>query len=78
MGSRDSCTIFNEDFFFNLNLKNYDLIILWQSPQIMNKLSQKFKKELKKDTLVCSYYFKIPDLNEIHNKDKACLRDLTD
>ncbi len=67
-GLGDICTIFNEDFF-KINLSKYDLIVLWQSPQIMSKLSQKLKIELKKGTVVCNYYFKIPDLNEIHNKD---------
>lgn len=67
-GLGDKCTIFNEDFF-NINLSKYDLIVLWQSPQIMSKLFHKFKKELKKGTVICSYYFKIPGLEEIHKKD---------
>ena len=62
------CTIFNEDFF-KINLNKYDLIVLWQSPQIMSRLSVKFKDELRKDTLVCSYYFKIPNLNEIFSSN---------
>ncbi len=65
----DKCKIFNEDFF-NSNLSKYNLIVLWQSPQIMNRLSIKFRNELKKSVLVCSYYFKIPDLDEVYEADK--------
>jgi len=65
----DKCKIFNEDLF-KINLNKYDLVVLWQSPQIMTRLSHKFKKELKEGSLVCSYYFKIPDLDEVYEADK--------
>ncbi|HPD73996.1 MAG TPA: class I SAM-dependent methyltransferase [Patescibacteria group bacterium] len=67
-GLGDKCKFFNEDFF-KINLNKYDLIVLWQSPQIMSKLSTKLKNELVKGTLICSYYFKIPHLDEMHKKD---------
>lgn len=53
------CNIFNSDFL-KAPLSDYDLVILWQSPQIMGKLSEKLKKELKPGTIVCSYYFYLP------------------
>lgn len=67
-GLEGFCTIRNEDLF-NVNLNKYDLIVLWQSPQIMKRLENKLKKELKPGTVVCSYYFAIPGLkNEtVHN-----------
>ncbi len=51
--------IFNQDLF-KKNINEYDLVILWQSPQIMKRLKNKLTKELKPGTVVCSYYFAIP------------------
>lgn len=57
------CNIYNNDFF-KTSLSDYDIVILWQSPQIMGKLSEKFKKELKPGTIICSCYFYLPKLTE--------------
>lgn len=58
----ESC-IYNSDFLKE-DLSKYDLVILWQVPTIMNKLSLKLTKELKPDSIICSYYFKIPGIKE--------------
>lgn len=50
-GVENLCNIYNGDFL-KTSLSDYDLLILWQSPQIMEKLSEKFKNELKSGTIV--------------------------
>ncbi|NMB69847.1 hypothetical protein GYA27_01420 [candidate division WWE3 bacterium] len=60
--------VFNTNFL-KYNLSDYDLVTLFQIPYIMPKLKNKLLKELKPNSLICSYSFKIPGLNEVqeHN-----------
>jgi hypothetical protein len=47
--------------FFKANLKEADLIFCYLFPEIMEKLSEKFKKELKKGTKIFSLSFPLPN-----------------
>ncbi len=62
----NKCEILRQDLF-ETDLSKYDLVLLWQSPQIMKKLGDKLKKELKPGTVICSYYFAIPGFKKVVN-----------
>jgi SAM-dependent methyltransferase len=47
------------DNFFNQNVKNADVIIVYLIPKTLNKLLPKFKKELKKGTRIVSFVYEI-------------------
>jgi hypothetical protein len=57
------CTIYNSDFF-KTDLSQYDLIILFQTPYIMQRLQNKLVGEVKHGSVVASYCFKLPSRNE--------------
>ena len=60
---QNKCKVYNKDFF-KFDISEFDLIILWQVPHIMGKIEKKIKDELKPGTVVCSYYYKIPEIKE--------------
>ena len=60
----DKSMVFNKNFLKH-NLSDYDLVTLFQIPYIMPKLKSKLSQELKPNSLVCSYCFRIQGLNEI-------------
>ncbi len=47
--------------FWNINLGEYNKIVLFQFKTIMHKLSKKFSKELKSGTKIISHFWKIPE-----------------
>ncbi|PTD93716.1 hypothetical protein C9439_06625 [archaeon SCG-AAA382B04] len=47
--------------FFNLNLKEADVVILYLSPRVNEKLKPKLEKELTSGTVVISYQYKLPN-----------------
>lgn len=47
--------------FWNTNLKQYDVIVMFQFYTIMKKLQKKLVKEAKKSARIVSYYWKFPD-----------------
>jgi len=51
--------------FWNINLRKYDVIILFQFPTIMRRLEKKLSRELKTRARVISYYWKFPSWNFI-------------
>ncbi len=46
--------------FWNIDLGEYNKIVLFQFKTIMHKLSKKFSKELKSGTRIISHFWKIP------------------
>ena len=59
--------------FFDYNLSKYDTIVMFQFSTIMNKLKNKFDKELKNKTKIISNYWKLPKSNPIKQKNKINL-----
>lgn len=57
----DKAKVFNENLM-NANLSKYNVVIVFQVPYIMNKLSKKLLRELKPGARIASYCFKIPHL----------------
>jgi 16S rRNA G966 N2-methylase RsmD len=57
------CTIYNSDFF-KTNFSKYDLIILFQTPYIMQRLQNKLVGDVKHGSVVASYCFKLPGRRE--------------
>ena len=55
--------------FWNENLGNYDLIVMFQFHTVMKRLKEKLKKEIKNKTRVVSYYWKLPNM-KITKKDQ--------
>jgi len=53
---------FLEEDFFKVNLKEYDVIYCNLPTDVLEVLSKKFKKELKKGSRVYSYLNEIPDM----------------
>jgi tRNA A58 N-methylase Trm61 len=51
--------------FFKRDIGDVDCIFCFLTPKAMNRLGEKFKKELKTGAKVISYVFKIPDWNPI-------------
>ncbi len=47
--------------FFKENLSQYNKIVMFQFSTITNKLAKKFKKELKKGSIIVSHYWKLPN-----------------
>ncbi len=46
--------------FWKVNLHNYNKIVIFQFSTITNRLSKKFKKELKPNSLIVSHWWKLP------------------
>lgn len=64
----DKKIIIKKKSFFEENLKNADVVYVYLVPKALDKLTPKFKKELKKGTRIISYKYK---LNlEIKKEDK--------
>lgn len=67
-------TLFNKKIkiefrdFRHINLNKADIIYCYLNPKILEKLSFKFKKELKKGSILISAGFPIPNLTEIETK----------
>lgn len=59
--------------FWNKNLGNFDVIVLFQIGYIMGKLEKKLKNELKKNARVISYYWKFPKWKYIKKSGKLYL-----
>lgn len=49
--------------FWNINLNNFDFIIIFQFPNVMKKLENKIKKECKKKIII-SNHWKFPNIKE--------------
>ncbi|HJX50850.1 MAG TPA: methyltransferase domain-containing protein [Candidatus Nanoarchaeia archaeon] len=47
--------------FWGINLRRYDIIIMFQFHTVMNRLKNKLKKEMKNNSRIVSYYWKLPD-----------------
>jgi len=47
--------------FWNVNLKRYNVIVMFQFYTVMKRLQEKLKKEAKKSARIVSYYWKFPD-----------------
>jgi SAM-dependent methyltransferase len=47
------------DNFFNQNIKNADVVIVYLIPKTLDKLLPKFRKELKKGTRIVSFVYEI-------------------
>ena len=61
---QDRCKFINSNFF-DVNLAQYDLVVAFQAPYVMNKLGKKIKREMKPGSIVASYCYKIGYLNEV-------------
>jgi len=48
-----------KDNFFNQNIKNADVVVVYLIPKTLEKLLPKFKKELKKGTRIISFVYEI-------------------
>ena len=59
--------------FWQISLRDYDTIILFQFHTIMKILENKIKKEAKKNVKIISSIWKFPTLKLIKNSDKVYL-----
>jgi len=53
--------------FWKINLNEYDSIVLFQFPHIMNKLEKKIKEECKKGTRIISNHWKFNNMKRIQS-----------
>jgi ribosomal protein L11 methylase PrmA len=51
--------------YWSMSISDADAVVVYAMPQITERLSQKFKEELKKGTLVASNTFELPHLKLI-------------
>ena len=61
--------MFNRANLWNVNLSNYDLIVLFGVQEMMKDLSVKLNKEIKQDTTIITCRFPINDYKEIYTLD---------
>lgn len=47
--------------FWDVNFKDYDILVVFQTGGIMHRLKKKIKREMKKGKKVISHYWKFPD-----------------
>jgi ribosomal protein L11 methylase PrmA len=59
--------------FWNINLKDYDVVVLFQFHTIMNKLKKKIQREIKPKSKIISYYWKFPLWKPIKNIENIFL-----
>jgi len=67
-GLNDKAKIFWKDFW-QVDLSQVDLIIVFGAPTIMGKLEKKFLKEMKPGAKICSYVFPLPNLRPIKKEE---------
>lgn len=61
LGLQNKIKIYWENFW-KINLHNYNKIVIFQFSTITKRLSKKFKKELKPNSLIVSHWWKLPNL----------------
>ncbi len=59
--------------FWNKDLGEYDIIIMFQFHTIMKRLKKKLEKEVKKKAKIISYYWKFPNWKIIKNIENIYL-----
>jgi len=62
--------------FFDCDLSNADVVICYLFPKVMQKLGEKFRRELAPGSLVVSFSFEIPGITPV-TKDKPHKRSQT-
>lgn len=50
---------------FKIPLNDADVVYIFQYPSVNRKLARKFNKELRRDAVVVSYYWEVPDMQLI-------------
>ncbi len=60
LGLQDKIKIYWRNFW-KINLSQYNKIVIFQFSTITNRLSKKFKKELKPNSLIVSHWWKLPN-----------------
>jgi ribosomal protein L11 methylase PrmA len=57
--------------FWGVDLKDYDVVVMFQFPTIMKRLKKKLQKELKPKARIVSYHWKFPSWKpkKVINKD---------
>lgn len=71
-GLNDKAKIYWKSFW-NINLSNYDVIVMFQFHTIMKKLEKKLLNETKKNTRIVSYYWKLPSWKFIKRTENIYL-----
>ncbi|MEL9990762.1 MAG: methyltransferase domain-containing protein [Thermoproteus sp.] len=64
------CRIILGDMF-KVPLRDADIVYIFQWPSVNEKLSKKFNEELKRDAIVISYYWEVPNMELIYLDEKA-------
>lgn len=62
-----------KDNFFNINLSDATVLIIYLVPKALGRLSPKFFKELKKGTRIVSYKYKFP--SEVRSKKLQLMKE---
>ncbi|MGC8973313.1 MAG: class I SAM-dependent methyltransferase [Thermoproteus sp.] len=55
---------------FKIPLGDADVVYIFQWPSVNERLAAKFNKELRKDALVISYYWEVPDMELVSRDDE--------
>jgi SAM-dependent methyltransferase len=58
-GLKNMCEVYKGNYF-DFDLSEYDLVIIFQTTHIMYKIGKKLESELKPGAVVCSFDFPIP------------------
>ena len=71
-GLEKTAVIFEKDFWDH-DLSEYDIVVLFQVPYVLNKLEKKLKRELKPGSKVLSYSFKFPNWEAVDSRKNIYL-----
>ncbi len=63
------CRVLLADMF-KIPLNDADVVYIFQYPSVNRKLAEKLNKELRKDAVVVSYYWEVPDMQLLSKNDK--------
>lgn len=55
---------------FKVPLNDADVVYIFQWPSVNERLSKKFNKELKRDAVVISYYWEVPNMELLAKDDE--------
>lgn len=66
------CTVIRGDMF-NVPLEDADIVYIFQWPSVNERLAEKFNRELRRDALVISYYWEVPNMELVAKFDDVKL-----
>lgn len=55
--------------FWGVNLRGFDVVVMFQFHTVMKRLKRKLQKDLKKGARVVSYYWKLPQWNLVKREE---------